>query len=111
MNTIGCNTTLDERFRYAPHTLTEQEIYDALKELKDWRALADAHGCDYPDEFEKYFEELEANQENPDHANYDDLKSFFDDCVEALNAHWPRAEPYDDNLRSVIVSAITRGDV
>ena len=112
LNTVGCTASLDEQFRYAPHTLTEREIYDALKELVAWREMAwDTLKCEEPDEVGTYIEELERNQENPDHANYDDYKSFFDDCVEALNAHWPCAEPYDMNLRDVILSAISRGDV
>ena len=112
MNTIGCTAKLDERFRYAPHTLTEREIYDALKELQAWRDMAwETLRDDDPECVAKAIEELEANQENPDHANYDDLKSFFDDCVEALNKRWPAAEPWDMNLRDVIVSAISRGDV
>lgn len=111
MNTIGCTASLDEKFRYAPHTLTEREIYDALKELEDWRAMATEVGrCDDAEELRSYVEELEGNQENPDHASYDDLESFFDDCVEALNSRWPAAEPCDMNLRDVICSAITRGD-
>lgn len=112
MNTIGCMSRIDEKFRYAPHMLTEREIYDALKELEDWRAMAtNVARCDDAAELKDYIEELEGNQENEDHANYDDLKSFFDDCVEALNARWPAAEPYDMNLRDVILSAISRGDV
>ena len=111
MNTIGCTAKLDERFRYAPHTLTEREIHDALKELEDWRATAEMYRCDDSEELGAYIDSLESNQENPDHANYDDLKSFFDDCVEALNKRWPAAEPWDMNLRDVILSAISRGDV
>ena len=112
MNTIGCQAPLDEKFRYAPHMLTEREICDALQELEAWRKMAaDVGRCDDAAELKGYIEELEGNQENEDHANYDDLKSFFDDCVEALNKRWPCAEPYDMNLRDVILSAISRGDM
>ena len=111
MNTIGFTATIAERFQYAPHTLTETEIHDALKELEDWRAAAEEWRCDDAEELAAYVDSLESNQENPDHAQFDDYKSFFDDCVEALNKHWSAAEPWDMNLRDVILSAITRGDV
>ena len=110
MNTIGCNAPISERLRYAPHTLTEREVCDALRELEDWRATADEFSCSDSEELGAYIDKLEAKQ-CKDHEDYDELKEFFQDCVSSLNKRWPAAEPYDQNLRQVIMNAITRGDV
>ena len=110
MNTIGTTSTLAEQYRYAPQALTEREIYDALQELEDWRATAEEFSCDNSEELGEYIYELREKQ-CTNHDDYDDLKEFFQDCVSSLNANWPCPEPYDTNLRDVIMSAIARGDV
>lgn len=109
MNTIGCTASLSERFKYA--TVAPEDVHEALEELEAWRDMgANFNGIAYtPEECTTYVEELEAIVEKP--KDYDDLKSFFEDCVSALNGEWPAAEAYDQNLRQVIMDAITRGDV
>lgn len=103
---IGSAATLAERFRYAPHDLPPQDMHDALTELEAWREVADGAT---PQELEEKLDELEGKQ-CKGHEDYDELKSFFEDCVQSLNGHWPAAEAYDQNLRRVICNAITRGD-
>jgi hypothetical protein len=58
----------------------------------------------------KALEELEANQCPREHKQFDDYKEFFDDCVDALGSYWPCAEPWDNNLRAVILEAIAAGE-
>lgn len=99
---ISTLAPLSERFRFGG--ASDDEIFDALAELEAWRD----EFYDTPKEIARRLEDLEQNQRPLD---YDDLKSFFEDCVEALNDHWPAAEAYDQNLRQVICSAIARGDI
>ena len=106
---IGTLAPLLERFDYDRANLLDQEIHDALVELAAWRDLADDMGCDTPQEMEDHIDNLQDHQ-CKNHEDYGDLKEFFDDCVSSLNAHWPAAEVYDQNLRAVIMNAITRGD-
>ena len=100
-----------EDFKYFRQTITDRDIYDALKDLEAWEAAACSgnESIETPEELIARISKLEAVAEKP--KDYDHLKSFFDDCVEALNKRWPAAEPWDMNLRNVIVNAISRGDV
>lgn len=104
---LKTNLTLAERLEYDPDNVTREELIEALLDHESWVDLRDRRGS--ADEIEGYIDTLEEKEEKP--SDYDDLKSFFDDCVESLNAHWPCAEVYDMNLRTVICEAITRGDV
>ena len=103
---LKTNFTLAERLEYDPDNVTREELIEALVDHEEWADLRDRRGS--ADEIEEYIDALEEKEEKP--ADYDDLKSFFNDCVDALNAHWPAAEAYDMNLRDVICDAITRGD-
>ena len=99
---ISTLAPISERFRFGG--ASDDEIFDALAELEAWRD----EFYDSPEECARRIEDLEQNQRPLD---YDDLNSFFEECVDALNAHWPAAEACDQNLRQVICSAITRGDI
>ena len=103
---LKTNFTLAERLEYDPDNVTREELIEALQDYEGWEEVRDLHGG--PAEVQTYIDTLEEKEEKP--ADYDDLKSFFNDCVDALNAHWPAAEAYDMNLRDVICDAITRGD-
>ena len=111
MNTIGCKASLSERFKYA--TVPHEDVGEALEELEAWREMASEietpEWLDTPEEVAAHIEKLAEVDEKP--SDYDELKSFFEDCVDSLNKHWPCAEPYDQNLRQVIMEAISRGDV
>ena len=104
---IGTNATLAERFDYDRVNLSDQEILEALFELERTQELL---GDRTIDELVEEFDKLEETQ-CKNHEDYDELKSFFDDCVASLNSNWPAAEAYDQNLRQVICDAITKGDV
>ena len=106
------NFSLEERARYAPESISHDELIDLLAELDAWRAMSDSES---PEEVAKRVDALEeqAGQCNDeDHSNFDDYKEFFDDCVRTLEdaaGNWPCAEPWDMNLRSVILEAIEKG--
>lgn len=104
------NLTLIERAKYCPESFTSDELEDLLFELTEWRDFAYTRAIESPKEAENLISELEENQANPDHADYDDLKEFFNDCVNSLNGNYPCAEAYDLTLRQVICDAISRGD-
>jgi len=115
MSTLGSNATLSERLRHG-EAISREELADALELFEATLAALDNVNLttDNPITLSN---ELEALQEascacnDEEHSNYSDLKEFFDDCVFALNSHWPAAEAYDLNLRAVIIEAIARGDV
>lgn len=104
------NLSLIERAKLCPQSFSSDELADLFAELIEYRELADDNSCDDASEVKALIDDLEGNQANPDHADYDDLKSFFDDCVSSLNSAWPAAEAYDQNLRQVICDAIAKGD-
>jgi hypothetical protein len=99
------NLNLSERATYALSSFGAEELAELLAELDAYREINES-----PEELAAMIEELESNQANPDHADYDDLKEFFADCVSSLNKDWPCAEAYDQDLRQVICAAITKGD-
>ena len=115
MSTLGSNATLSERLRYG-EAIPREELADALELFEATLAALDNINLT-TDNPVVLANELEALQDascacnDEEHSDYSDLKEFFDDCVDALTAHWPAAEVYDLNLRSVITEAITRGDV
>jgi len=115
MTTLGSNATLSERLRYG-ETISREELADALELFEATLAALDDANLT-TDNTLMLSNELEALQNascacnDEEHSNYSDLKEFFNDCVNALNAYWPAAEAYDPHLRAVITEAITRGDV
>ena len=115
MTTLGSNATLSERLRYG-EAIPCEELADALELFEATLAALDDASLT-TDNPVVLANELEALQDascacnDEEHSDYSDLKDFFNDCVDALNARWPAAEAYDLNLRSVITEAITRGDV
>lgn len=102
---------------YFPERITPEILADLLAELQTYRNICEDvnHGnCETPEELAKYIEEIEelsAGCNNEDHKQFDDYKTFFDDCVSSLNAHLPCAAVYDTNLTQVIFDAISKGDV
>lgn len=109
------NLTLVERAEYFPDTLDRETLISALAELEAWRdILGRAHFHDTPEDVAGLIADLEANQANPDHADYDDYKAFFDDIVShwedtLANGRWPCPEVYDLNVRSAIMDDMARG--
>jgi hypothetical protein len=106
---------VEEIARYQPELITPDLLIDLMAELQAWRDIGEqSNSAETPEEALWYIQDLEekAGQcNNEHHSNFDDYKSFFDDCVGSLNKHWPCAEPWDTNLTQVICDAITRGDV
>jgi hypothetical protein len=115
MTTLGSNATLSERLHYG-EAISREQLADALELFEATLAALDGANLT-TDNPVMLADELEALQEascacnDEEHSDYSDLKEFFDECVDALNAHWPAAEAYDLNLRAVIIEAIARGDV
>lgn len=114
MTTLGSNATLAERL-HAGETIPVDVLIDALEGWEAIKATLDSHGLSTDDasRLDAELDELENAGErcnDSDHCDYDDLKEFFEDCVNSLNVRWPAAEAYDLNLRQVITEAITRGD-
>ena len=106
------NFSLVERVQGHGPAIGQDELLGLLAELDAWREAVSEYHVESPEECTALVIELDGNQENPDHADYDDLKEFFDDCVQALedeSGRWPCAEAYDLNLRQVICDAIRRG--
>lgn len=106
------NFSLVERVKGNGPAIGQDELIDLLGELDTWRSAVSDYHVDSPEECRHLVVELDANQANPDHADYDDLKEFFDDCVSALedeSGRWPCAEAYDLSLRQVICDAIRKG--
>ncbi len=109
---IQTNFSLVERVRGHGPAIGQDELLDLLTELDAWREAVSEYHVESPDECAALVAELDGNQSNPDHADYDDLKEFFDDCVSALedeSGRWPCAEAYDLNLRQVICDALRKG--
>lgn len=109
---IQTNFSLVERVRGNGPAIGQDELLDLLAELEAWREAISGYHVESPEECAALVVELDGNQENPDHADYDDLKEFFDDCVQTLEderGRWPCARAYDLNLRQVICDAIQRG--
>lgn len=91
---------LIERARYAPETIDNQELIEALEDLAKYR---DIGGCDYPEGLAEEYAELEDREEKP--KDYDDYKSFFDDVVSSMEDYcgrWPCASPSDQNLLQAV---------
>ncbi len=106
--------TLSERAIYFPASIDADAIADAMVELEAWRNVDST--CSTPEEISGLIESLEENQANPDHADREDLKEFFDDIVSTwednlASGRWPCPEACDQNLRQAIISDMqTAGD-
>ena len=81
---IRTNFSLVERVRGHGHAIEQDELLDLLAELDAWRGAVSEYHVDSPEECAALVAELDANQKNPDHADYDDLKEFFDDCADLI---------------------------
>lgn len=118
MTTHFYNSDLEELAKYSPGKITPEILVDLMAELNAWRRIGDACNCsviETPEDMENYIEGLEeqAGQCNlADHADYDDLKEYFDDTVRAMTdigGSWPCAAAYDQNLRAAVIECIERG--
>jgi hypothetical protein len=108
---LSLNAPLAERLQYSPASVTHDEIADALTELdrlQEWLADSDMADTDSPldDQIEALVDQSIAN-DYPDAAEY---KQFFEDCFEALSAHYPCPEVTSDYDCQVILDAIRKGD-
>ncbi len=106
---------LFERAEYFPESLDRETVADAMAELHAWRdILGRADFADTPDDVKALIDDLEANQANPDHADYDDLQSFFDDIFQTwqdclANGQWHDPFASDNGLRSAIIDDMQAG--
>lgn len=102
------NFSIVERAQGHGPAIGQDELLDLLAELDAWRGtFAGARNTrqiecvDTPEELVAYIEELESNQENPDHADYDDLKEFFDDCADIIGYCSPW-QSTADNVKAML---------
>ena len=114
---LSLNAPMLDRIRYALDTINPEDLYEYVKGLEDivhavndkLDILVEPGDAEDPsDVIEKALDSLKAHSieslvDNP-------YKDFFDDCVGALNGHWPAASIEDETLKSVILDAITKGD-
>ena len=114
---LSLNAPMLDRIRYALDTINPEDLYEYVKGLEDivhavndkLDILVEPGDAEDPsDVIEKALDSLKAHSieslvDNP-------YKDFFDDCVGALNGHWPCASIEDETLKSVILDAITKGD-
>jgi len=111
---LSLNAPMLERIRYALDTINPEDLYDYVRGLEDIveavnrsdldTDLEPNDGQDPPLAVEKAITDLVAR--SIESMVYNPYKDFFDDCVGALNGHWPAAEVTDYHLRSVIMGAI-----
>lgn len=116
---LGTNAPMVERLKFSPSSVTTEEITDLLTK---YEALVDAVNRsdldiligveDTPEEIASECNKalknaisntIESCRDNP-------YKDFFDDCVSRLAGFWPGESIDDQNLRSVILDAIARGE-
>ena len=95
------NFSLVERARGNGPAIDQDELLDLLTELDTWRSAVSEYHVDSPEECAALVTELDANQENPDHADYDDLKEFFDDCTDIIGYCSPW-QSTADNAKAMI---------
>jgi len=117
--TLSINTPLSERLHFNPSSVSTEEIIDTLKA---YEAILDAINgsalgimievSDEPLDVSTAIDEdverltsvaIESMVDNP-------YKSFFDDCVGALNEYWPGPSIEDETLKAAILDAIAKGD-
>ena len=78
------NFSLVERVQGHGPAIGQDELLDLLTELEAWREAVSEYHVESPEECTALVIEMDGNQENPDHANYDNLKEFFDDCADLI---------------------------
>ena len=117
--TLSINAPLSGRLYFNPSSVSTEEVIDALKA---YEAILDAvngsvldtmiEASDEPLDVSTAIVEaiegltgraIESMVDNP-------YKDFFDDCIGALNGHWPGAGIEDETLKATILDAITKGD-
>ena len=116
---LSLNAPLSERLKYAPDSVNLEDVADTLARYEALLAVvndSDLNTCidldDDPQAVAKDIKQaiddmlarsIESRVDNP-------YKDFFDDCVGALNGHWPGAEVTDDHLKGIILASIEKGD-
>lgn len=80
------NFSLVERARGNGPAIGRDELLDLLAELDAWRFNASLCDITAPENLKQVFDDLENRPLciDEDHADYDDLKEFFDDCADII---------------------------
>ncbi len=120
LNTVplSLNAPMLDRIRYALDTINPEDLYEYVKGLEDIRQAinnsdleVDLHPLDADDPSDVIEKALDSLKERSIESLMDNpYADFFDDCVGALNGHWPAASIEDETLKAVILDAITKGD-
>jgi hypothetical protein len=118
-HTLSINAPLSERLHFNPSSVSTEQVIDALKA---YEAILDAiNGSALDTLIEASDDPLEASkaintsvdrmiEKAIEGCGSNPYKDFFDDCIGALNGHWPAASIEDETLRMVILDAIAKGD-
>ena len=106
---------LFERFKYSPESVSNDEICNALEDYSILvSGLEDADiDTDSPETVASQIDEkLDTAKDKvfSEYPDYDNYKTFFDDCFERLNSYYPCPEVTSDHDCSVIFNAIQKGD-
>lgn len=109
---LSLNAPMLDRIRYALDTINPEDLYEYVKGLEDiMEAVNDKLDTDLePLDAEDPSVVIEDALDSLKERSINPYKDFFDDCVGALNGHWPAASIEDGNLLQVILDAITKGD-
>jgi hypothetical protein len=118
-STISINAPLSERLYFNPSSVSTEEVIDALRA---YEAILDAingsaldtmiEASDGPlDVSTAIVDAIEGLTSGAIESMVDNpYKDFFDDCIGALNGHWPAASIEDETLKATILDAIAKGD-
>ena len=113
---LSLNAPMLDRIRYALDTIDPEDLYEYVKGLEDiMHAVNDKldiliEPLDAEDPSDVIEEALDSLKERSIGSLVDNpYADFFDDCVGALNGHWPEASIEDETLKAVILDAITKG--
>ncbi len=116
---FSLNAPLPERLKYAPDNVDLEMVAETMDRYEALLAVindSDLNTCieldDDPADVAKDIKQaiddllkrsIESMVDNP-------YRGFFDDCVGALGSFWPGASIEDENLKTVIIDAINRGE-
>jgi len=99
------NASISELIKLRDHMHIEGlPLFDLLEALVESRKMQET----LEDELIEAKRDLESLEEKT--IDFDNYASFFDECFERLNEHYPCPEVTSDYDQSVIFDAISKGD-
>ena len=117
--TLSINAPLSERLYFNPSSVSTEEVIDVLRAYEAILDAINGSALDTPIEVSDepldvstvIVEAIEGLTSGTIESMVDNpYKDFFDDCIGALNGHWPGAGIEDETLKATILDAIAKGD-